>query len=81
MIFWTRYVQASNQLGTSEGAILGGVHIFWTMSSTFFQGDKNIFRRFRRSLPPIITNLYMCPITWSSAACETWKSTAVPRSN
>jgi len=43
--FWTSIGdhQVHNQLGTTGGAksFLRGAQIFWTMSNTFFQGEKN----------------------------------------
>ena len=52
------------------------------MPNAFFQGEK-FFKG--ASPPPHPLGYgpigYMCPITWSSAVCETWKSIAVPRSN
>ena len=69
-------VQARNQLETPEGTILGGDQIFQTMSNssmsnTFFQDDKKILGCFAAPMSSLVTVLYMCPNTWSSAALET----------
>ena len=52
------------------------------MPNAFFQGEK-FFKG--ASPPPHPLGYgpmgYMCPITWSSVGCKTWKSVAVPRSN
>jgi len=40
MIFWMRYGQARYQLGTPEGAILGGAQSFLNYAQHIFQGDK-----------------------------------------
>jgi len=68
MIIWTRYVQARNQLWTPEGrfweepSFLNYVQHIFLGRQTFLGGGSG-----PQPASPLVTGLYMCPITWSSA--------------